>query len=275
MWVVNWDVVTLFAQIPHSQTHRIEKKTYMRLVVTAIFLLWIVLWAIFSLVLLGITALLDILLGHKERTLTLRTSYLVARVVYLTCPMWRVKVEGKENLAEGKPYVITANHQSFFDIPLMFFIPNNRGFNFVSKIEVRKIPAIGWMLGLRDDIVIRRGTASAATCVMDEGTEHLQGGTSVVIFPEGTRSKDNKVHLFKDGAFKLARANNVGIVPCVIVGTRGLLTKRGAATRTLILRILPPIEAEQVQQFATARDLAQHVQALTAENFEEMQGRKA
>ena len=172
-----------------------ETKRYMRLIVTIIFLLWIVLWAIFSLVLLGITALLDILLGHKERTLTLRTSYLVARVVYLTCPMWRVKVEGKENLAEVKPYVITANHQSLFDIPLMFFIPNNRGFNFVSKSEVRKIPAIGWMLGLRDDIVIRRGTASAATCVMDEGTEHLQGGTSVVIFPEGTwQGSDSKIY---------------------------------------------------------------------------------
>ena len=266
---------TLWVRNPHG-FKLIERKTKkdMRIIVTIIFLLWIVIWATFSLVLLSITALID-LATNKERKLTLRTSYLVARTVYTTCPMWRVKVEGKENLADGKPYVITANHQSFFDIPLMFFIPNNRGFKFVSKIEVRKIPAIGWMLGLRDDIVIRRGTASAATCVMDEGSQHLQGGSSVVIFPEGTRGKDNKVHLFKDGAFKLAQANNVGVVPCVIVGTRGLLTKRGATTRTLTLRILPPIEAEQVQQFASARELAQHVQALTAENFEDIQGQKA
>ena len=182
--------------------------------------------------------------------------------------MWRVKVMGKENMPkDGKPYVITANHQSFFDIPLFFFLPRTKGFKFVSKIEVRKIPAIGWMLGLRDDIVIRRGTASAATCVMEEGTEHLQRGTSVAIFPEGTRSKDNKVHLFKDGAFKLAQTNGVGIVPCVMEGTRGLLTKRGATSRTMVLRILPPIEAEKVQEYATARELAQHVQALTTDNF--------
>ncbi len=250
-----------------------EKQKNMRIVVTIIFLLWIVVWVLFSLTLLSLTALID-LATNKERKLTLRASYLVARAVYITCPTWKVKVEGRENLADGKPYVITANHQSFFDIPLMFFIPNNRGFKFVSKIEVRKIPAIGWMLGLRDDIVIRRGTTSAATCVMDEGSRHLQGGSSVVIFPEGTRSKDNKVHLFKDGAFKLARANNVGIVPCVIAGTRGLLTKRGVATSTLTLHILPPIEAEQVQQFASARELAQHVQALTSDEFERMKNQK-
>ena len=239
----------------------------MRLIVTALFLLWIVVWAILSLIAMSITALID-LATNKERRLTLQLSYLVARMVYWSCPMWRVKVMGTENMPkDGKPYVITANHQSFFDIPLFFFLPRTKGFKFVSKIEVRKIPAIGWMLGLRDDIVIRRGTASAATCVMEEGTEHLQRGTSVAIFPEGTRSKDNKVHLFKDGAFKLAQTNGVGIVPCVMEGTRGLLTKRGATSRTMVLRILPPIEAEKVQEYATARELAQHVQALTTDNF--------
>ena len=239
----------------------------MRLIATALFLLWIVVWAVLSLVAMSITTLID-LATNKERRLTLQLSYLVARMVYWSCPMWRVKVVGEENMPkDGKPYVITANHQSFFDIPLFFFLPRTKGFKFVSKIEVRKIPAIGWMLGLRDDIVIRRGTASAATCVMEEGTEHLQRGTSVAIFPEGTRSKDNKVHLFKDGAFKLAQTNGVGIVPCVMEGTRGLLTKRGATSRTMVLRILPPIEAEKVQEYATARELAQHVQALTTDNF--------
>lgn len=245
----------------------------MRILATIIFLLFIVVWATLSVVVMCLTTLID-LCTNKERRLTLQLSYPVARMVYWACPMWRVKIEGKENLPKEGTYVITANHQSFFDIPLMFFLPRRRGFKFVSKIEVRNIPAIGWMLGLRDDIVIRRGTASAATCVMDEGTEHLQRGTSVVIFPEGTRSKDNKVHLFKDGAFKLAQANGVGIVPCVIVGTRGLLTKRGAATRTLRLHIMPPIEADKVKEFATARDLAKHVQALTSEEFEKMKNQK-
>lgn len=245
----------------------------MRIIVTFIYLIFIVVWAIISVIMLGITTLID-LLTNKERRLTLWLSYIVARMVYWANPMWRVKVEGKENMPKGKPYVVTANHQSFFDIPLLFFLPAVNGFKFVSKIEVRKIPAIGWMLGLRDDIVIRRGTASAATCVMDEGTEHLQRGTNIVIFPEGTRSKDYKVHLFKDGAFKLAQSNNVGVVPCVIDGTRGLLTKRGVTTRTLTLRILPPIEAEQVKEYESARELAQHVKALTAENFDQIQNAK-
>lgn len=245
----------------------------MRIIVTVLFILFVVIVALLFLVAMAITALID-MCTNKERRLTLLISYAVTRIIYRACPMWRIEVVGKENFPTDGPCVITANHQSFFDIPLMFFLPRRRGFKFVSKIEVRNIPAIGWMLGLRDDIVIRRGTASAATCVMDEGTEHLQRGTSVVIFPEGTRSKDNKVHLFKDGAFKLAQSNGVGIVPCVIVGTRGLLTKRGAATRTLHLRIMPPIEADKVKEFATARDLAKHVQALTSEEFEKMKNQK-
>lgn len=246
----------------------------MRIIVAIVYVLWIVIWAILSVVMMGITALIDIV-TNKERALTLRVSLVVARMVYWANPLWRVTVEGKENLPKSGPFVVTANHQSFLDIPLLFFLPMCKGFKFVSKIEVRKIPAIGWMLGLRDDIVIRRGTASAATCVMEQGSAHLQRGTSVVIFPEGTRSKDYKVHLFKDGAFKLARANGVAVVPCVIDGTRGLLTKRGATPRRLTLRILPAISAERVQQeFASARELAQSVQHLTDEQFEVVKQRR-
>ena len=264
---------TLWVRNPHS-LKLIERKTKkdMRIIVTIIFLLWILIWVIFSLVLLSITALID-LATNKERKLTLRASYLIARTVYITCPMWRVKVEGKENLADGKPYVITANHQSFFDIPLMFFIPNNRGFKFVSKIEVRNIPAIGWMLGLRGDIVIRRGTREAATTVMTEGSQHLQAGVSVAIFPEGTRTKDGEVHRFKDGAFRLAQENNVEILPCVMDDTKRLFSARGLNRRQLTVRILPPISAEEVVA-TPARELAERVEEMTRTALAEMRAQK-
>lgn len=245
----------------------------MRIIATVLFILFVAIVALLFLVAMAITALID-MCTNKERRLTLLISYAITRIVYRACPMWRIEVVGKENFPTDGPCVITANHQSFFDIPLMFFTPMVRGFKFVSKIEVRNIPIIGWMLGLRDDIVIRRGTTSAATCVMEEGTAHLQRGSSVVIFPEGTRSKDNKVHLFKDGAFKLARTNGVAVVPCVLHGTRGLLTRKGLTTRTMRLHILPTITAEEVQKFETARELAQHVQTLTAAEYERMNSQK-
>ena len=153
------------------------------------------------------------LLFDKERRPVMALSRVVARMVYLFSPLWRVKVVGSEKLEPKQTYVITCNHQSFFDIPLAFFLPLWK-FKFVSKVEVRNIPAIGWMLGMRGDIVIRRGTASAAVAVMEQGTEHLKAGTSVFIFPEGPRTKDGNIHRYTDGAFRLAQENGVAIAPC-------------------------------------------------------------
>lgn len=243
------------------------------MIVMILYILVIVVWALLSLVAMAITALIDLLIGGGERRLTLKISYVVARMIYRLSPAWKVRIEGRENFpTDGRPYVITANHQSFFDIPLMFFIPPHNGFNFVSKVEVRKIPAIGWMLGLRNDIVIQRGTTKAAAAVMEQGTKHLKGGTSVVIFPEGTRSKDGQVHLFKEGAFRLAQECGVDIVPCVLDGTPNLLTKRGLKRSILTLRILPTIKAEQIEG-QNPREVAQRVQQLTAEALADLRER--
>lgn len=238
-----------------------------------LYILAVVVWAIISLVAMGLTALIDLIVGG-ERRLTLKVSYVVARMIYHLNPLWRVKVEGKEYFpTDDRPYVITANHQSFFDIPLMFFLPAGKPFNFVSKIEVRKIPAVGWMLGLRDDIVIRRGTTSAATTVIEQGSRHLKNGTSVMIFPEGTRSKDCEIHLYKEGAFRLAQENGVGIIPCVMSTTRGLLTKRGITPRTLTLRILPSLSAEEVAA-QTPREVARMVQQQSTEALGQIRANK-
>lgn len=236
----------------------------MRFVFLVIYLLLIVVWALLSLVVMGIATLLS-LPFDKERKMVLAISRPVARMVYLFSPLWRVKVEGVENCDPTKRYVVTSNHQSFFDIPLLFFLPLWK-FKFVSKIEVRKIPAIGWMLGMRGDIVIRRGTREAATTVMEEGTQHLQSGVSVAIFPEGTRTKDGEVHRFKDGAFRLAQENRVAILPCVMDDTKGLFSASGLNRRNLTIRILPAIEVEEVVS-TPARELAERVERITRDEL--------
>lgn len=243
----------------------------MRIVLLVIYLVLIVLWAILSLVVMGIATLLS-LPFDRERRMVLAISRVVARGVYILSPLWRVSVEGAENCNPAERYVITSNHQSFFDIPLLFFLPVWK-FNFVSKIEVRKIPAIGWMLGMRGDIVIRRGTREAATTVMEEGTRHLKAGTSVAIFPEGTRTKDGEVHRFKDGAFRLAQENGVAILPCVMDDTKKLFTLRGLQSRHLTVRVLPPIGVEEVQN-TPAKELAAKVEGLTREALAEVRATK-
>ena len=239
----------------------------MRFIFLVIYLVLILLWAIISLIVMGLATLLS-LPFDKERRMVLAISRVVGRGIYHLSPVWRVRVEGAENVDPSKHYVITSNHQSFFDIPLMFFLPVWK-FKFVSKIEVRKIPAVGWMLGMRGDIVIRRGTTSAATTLMEEGTEHLQSGTSVAIFPEGTRTKDGEVHRFKEGAFRLAQENGVGILPCVMDDTKGLLSTKGLMSRRLIIRVLPSISAEEVAA-TQPKELAKRVEEITREALSEL-----
>ena len=243
----------------------------MRFLLLVIYLVLIVLWAIISLIVMGIATLLS-LPFDKERKMVMALSRWVARMVYLLSPLWSVKVVGAENVDPAQRYVITSNHQSFFDIPLLFFLPVWK-FKFVSKIEVRKIPAIGWMLGMRGDIVIRRGTASAATTVMEEGTEHLQAGTSVAIFPEGTRTRDGEIHRFKEGAFRLAQENGVAILPCVMDDTKKLFSARGLNPRKLVVKILPAISAEEVQQ-TPAKELAKRVEEMTRETLAEIRSER-
>lgn len=239
----------------------------MRFILLVIYLLLIVLWAIVSLTVMGLATLLS-LPFDRERKMVLALSRVVGRMVYLLSPLWRVRVIGAENVDPTQCYVITSNHQSFFDIPLLFFLPIWK-FKFVSKIEVRRVPAVGWMLGMRGDIVIRRGTAAAATTVQKEGAEHLQAGTSVAIFPEGTRTKDGEVHRFKEGAFRLAQENGVAVLPCVMDDTKGLFSARGLNPRRLTVRVLPAISAEEVQQTPT-KELAKRVEEMTREALAEI-----
>ncbi len=232
----------------------------MKVIIFVIYVLLIVVVATVSVVVLGLVALLS-LPFDKERKMVMALSQIAARTVFLLSPVWRVKVEGAEKCDPRQTYVITANHQSFFDIPFLFYLPLWK-FKFVSKVEVRKIPAIGWMLGMRGDIVIRRGTAAAAATVKNEGAAHLGRGTSVVIFPEGTRTKDGEVHRFKEGAFRLAQDNRVPILPCVVYGTSGILGLFRLTPRTLRLRVLDPIGVEEIEA-TPVREMAQRVEQLT------------
>ena len=240
-------------------------------ILLVIYLLLIVTWAIISVVVMAVVLLFTFPFD-KERKAILALSRPVARMVYLLSPVWRVKVEGRERVVPGRRYVITCNHQSFFDIPLAFFLPVWK-FKFVSKVEVKKIPAIGWILGMRGDIAIRRGTSGAATAVMTQGAEHLAAGTSVLLFPEGTRTKNGEVHRYKDGAFRLAADSGVDILPCVMYGTKGLFKGKRLQPRRLVIRILDPIPAERVASMP-AREIAEEVRALTAEALADIKQRR-
>lgn len=130
-----------------------------------------------------------------------------------------VRVEGVENLPPaGEPVMYVPNHCSFLDIfTLSGYIP--RRFKYISKIEILRIPLIGWAMGYAKHIAIRRMDRASQLKTLKDAVETLKAGNSLVTFPEGTRSKDGRLAEFKKGPFTMAGRAGVRVVPVTIIGT--------------------------------------------------------
>ena len=135
----------------------------------------------------------------------------------LLTPMF-VKVTGKENIKKNVSYVIVANHQSQYDI---FVLYGWLGvdFRWIMKKELRNAPFIGYASAKVGHIFIDRSSPVAAMKSIEDAKKQLKNGTSVVIFPEGTRSRKGKLKKFKKGAFKIAHQLDLPILPVTLVGT--------------------------------------------------------
>ena len=129
-----------------------------------------------------------------------------------------VNVYGLENLPKDKTVLFVGNHQGNFDIPIyLTSIPNLIGF--ISKIEVQKIPLVtGWMNALHCVFMDRLSIRKSGEAII-KGIKNLKAGFSMVIFPEGTRSKGTKMAEFKAGSFKLATKSKCPIIPITINGS--------------------------------------------------------
>ncbi|CAG9622003.1 lysophospholipid acyltransferase family protein [Sutcliffiella rhizosphaerae] len=128
-----------------------------------------------------------------------------------------VEVIGEQNIPDG-PVLFVSNHQGNFDVPILIgFIP--KPFGFISKVEVKKIPFIPkWMEAMNCVFIDRKDRRKAVQSIR-EGVATLKKGHSLVIFPEGTRSKGNVMSEFKKGGLRLATESKVPIVPVSISGS--------------------------------------------------------
>ena len=138
----------------------------------------------------------------------------------------KVKIYGQENIPADIPVLFVSNHQSNFDIALfMSYINKPKGY--ISKIEMSKIPLLRtWMKHLHC-VFMERGNLRKAAEAINEGIRNLKSGYSMVLFPEGTRSKGDEMRDFKAGAFKLATKPKVPIIPVTIKGSYKLMEANG------------------------------------------------
>lgn len=156
------------------------------------------------------------------------TSWWASLYTWLN-PLWRVRVEGAEHIRPGARYVMISNHQSFLDILVLFRLFTH--FKWVSKAEMFRIPCIGWNMTLNRYVKLVRGDTESIARMMDACLHHLAEGSSVMLFPEGTRSVDGHLKRFKHGAFTIAQRAGVGILPIVLEGTAHALPKHGFVLR--------------------------------------------
>lgn len=162
-------------------------------------------------------------------------------------PLWHFTVSGTMPANPRNPYIIVANHESFVDILLISHLKFEM--KWLSKIEMFRIPVVGWLMRLADDVRLTRGEASTAADAMEQCADRLRKKVSVMIFPEGTRSKTGELGKFKNGAFRLAIETGVPILPVVVHGCHSALRPNDwrLGVSAAQVRVLEPIDVSGLE----------------------------
>jgi 1-acyl-sn-glycerol-3-phosphate acyltransferase len=165
-----------------------------------------------------------------------------ARVLGFLTPM-RVIVEGSEHAQRSRSYVVASNHQSMFDI-LVIYGWLRLDLKWVMKAELRKMPAIGIGCEKAGHIFVERSNPKKAAQAITDALARLGNGIGVLFFPEGTRSPDGRLLPFKKGAFRTAIDQQLPLLPVTLVGTRDILPARSVRLfpGTARMVVHPPIE---------------------------------
>ena len=174
----------------------------------------------------------------------------------------RLRVLDAQHLHRHESYIVVANHLSLVDIPILYGWLD-LDLKWVMKKELRKVPMIGSGCALMGHIFIERSDRQAAIRELRRVRQSFLPGTSIMIFPEGTRSRDGTLHNFKMGAFHMAKDLELPILPVTIRGTALILTPDGMNLNPgpAEMIIHPAIGVAEVNS-SSAEQLRDHAQAL-------------
>jgi 1-acyl-sn-glycerol-3-phosphate acyltransferase len=158
-------------------------------------------------------------------------------------PAWKLEMSGTRITDPRHPYVVVSNHQSMADIPLISHVPWEM--KWVGKVELFRLPAVGLMMKLANDIPVDRADRRSGAKMLLRCLKVLEQKCSVMFFPEGTRSPDALLGRFNEGAFHIAIKAQVPVLPLVIEGSYACLPKKSwkfGEPATILLKVLEPVE---------------------------------
>ncbi|TXL65819.1 1-acyl-sn-glycerol-3-phosphate acyltransferase [Cerasibacillus terrae] len=181
----------------------------------------------------------------------------------------KIYVNGKENIPDG-PALYVANHQGLFDIlALLGYLGKPVGF--IAKKEIDKLPIIPKWMELLACVFIDRSDRRQSVRAIQKGTKNIKNGHSIVIFPEGTRSKDGQVSSFKAGSFRLGTKAKVPIVPIAIDGTREMYEENNNRVKPSVIQLVvgKPITPEEYEGMK-GKELAAYTEKKVSQQLEQI-----
>jgi 1-acyl-sn-glycerol-3-phosphate acyltransferase len=185
----------------------------------------------------------------------------------------RVSVDGLDRLTRGTTYIFVSNHQSIYDIPVIFAaLPYQ--LRIIAKASLAKFPVLGWHLKRGGHLFVDRAHPDRAA-ILSRWRSLVGDGLSLIIFAEGTRSWDGRVARFKAGSFLLAIEAGLPVVPLAVIGTRAVMPKGRLRTEPAEVTLVvhdpipaPPLDRPTIQD---AKELADRVHEIVAATIDRMQ----
>lgn len=218
-------------------------------------------------IILSIIALLSLLVEKDGRTYFWAGSSW-SKMTLKICRV-EVRVRGIDNIVPDGAYIFVTNHASMFDIPaIMSVLPRVR---IMFKKELSYVPLWGWALKWGHHILVDRAKGSEAMKSLDRAAAAIKTGGSVILFAEGTRSRDGKLQPFKRGAFTLAARSGVPIVPIAINGSFKILPKGSFDIRPNPIELVmeKPIDTSNITTREEEINLMNRVRAIIEREYRE------
>lgn len=199
------------------------------------------------------------MVGRRDKSIYFHYSRKWAKKLIKICGV-SVEVHGIDLLPNGESRVYIVNHSSLFDIPVLLASLDD-SIRIMYKKELERIPFLGWNMIMSPFIAVVRESASNAMESINSAIHAITHGESVIIFAEGTRSKDGTLQQFKRGGFYLAARSHKPIVPIVLKGTHLILPKKSLKFNegTVNLIIQPAIRIDSELTRSQEKELMKSV----------------
>jgi 1-acyl-sn-glycerol-3-phosphate acyltransferase len=229
--------------------------TFILVTILPLFVLYIIIWMLFF-------------PFDRKKSVTHYYTVLWTRLYLTINPGWRIRVINRDKINREARYILISNHQSIIDIALLLQL--NINFKWVSKIELARVPFVGWVIWMNDHVLVRRGDKQSVVLMAEACKKSLTAGISIFMFPEGTRTGNGELQPFKDGAFILAKENGVPILPIVVEGASKALPRKGfwfRVNQTFMVSVLDEVSSETVNRL----DLSQLIDLTRNEMTRELE----